>query len=166
MVYTGFFLSSLCIQKQKLQEAAGIHFCLFNQSIDHQYFASYETKQCHGTSNTTEYHWQKQSYWFLPSMDKCRKKNKTCHTGQLKRQAPPHTTLLPGNSDTELWLFAEQGRETANSPSNCPNMKLRIKPSLLPSLKLILLYTKVQINISLFTTFPEKLLGKAELLFW
>lgn len=61
-------------------------------------------------------------------------------------------------------MFAEQGQETANSPSNCLNMKLRIKSSLLSSLKLILLYTKVQINISVFTTFPEKLLGKAELL--
>lgn len=164
MVCTGSLLSFLCIQKQRLQEAAGIHLCLFQQSRAHQYFASWQTKRRHGTSKSTQYHRQKHSWWFLPSMDKCRNKNKACHTGCLKRQPSPYITLLPGNSDTELWLFAEQGRETANSPSNCLNMKLRIKSSLLSSLKLIFLYAKVQINISLFTTFPEKLLGKAELL--
>lgn len=69
-------------------------------------------------------------------MDKCRNKNKTCHTGWLHH--------IPAR---QLWyrtlIVCRTGRET-NSPSNCLNMKLRIKPSLLSSLKLILLYTKVQ----------------------
>lgn len=152
MADAGFFLSSLCIQKQKLQEAAGTHVFVFStRSIKHQFFVSLYTKRWHSTSDTTEYHWHRQSCWFLPLTDRWRNKNRTLCTGLPQRKTPTthHTqTRQLWYSSLSGCLFAGLGSETANSSSNCPILKVRTNPSPLWSPKQPSLHTKVQINTS------------------
>jgi len=73
---------------------------------------------------------------------------------------PPHTILPPGNSDVEFWSLVCKGKQQTPLLTAQTRAQNQPKPFLISR-------TTLFANRHLFiTTFPEKLLGKADLLSW